>query len=223
MIDLSGHVLVLDLDDTLYLERDFARSGFAAVGRWMHAEHGIRGFAGCCADLFDQGVRGNIFDRALESLGGRGAAVPVADLVEVYRSHKPDIALAEDASRLLSRMRGLPSALITDGPLTCQGNKVAALGLQRRLGKLVLTGALPQGCGKPNPMAFEMVEQWSGRQPQEHVYVADNPKKDFLAPRRRGWLTVQIQRPGRIHLEEAPTAAHAAVHAIDTLDAIGLR
>ena len=29
-----AEVIVLDLDDTLYLERDYARSGFAAVG-WI--------------------------------------------------------------------------------------------------------------------------------------------------------------------------------------------
>lgn len=223
MIDLSAHVLVLDLDDTLYLERDYARSGFAAVGSWAEAEHGVTGLAQACLDLFEDGVRGTIFDRALQALEVDDGIIQVATLVERYRTHRPAITLAEDATRLLRRARGLPSALITDGPLTCQSNKVAALDLPRRLGKVILTGALPQGCGKPHPMAFEQVEDWSGKPPSSHVYIADNLAKDFLAPRRRGWLTVQIARPGRIHQGEAPTAAHAAVHAIATLDEIWLR
>jgi len=223
MIDLSEHVIVLDLDDTLYLERDYARSGFAAVGRWAQAEHDIDGLADCCLALFEAGVRGTIFDRALQSLGVDSQSIAIARLVEIYRSHMPRITLADDAARLMRRVRGIPTALITDGPLACQSNKVTALDLQRRIGKVILTAALPAGCGKPHPLAFAQVEQWSGKAPSSHVYIADNLAKDFVAPRKRGWLTVQIARPGRIHQGEAPTAAHAAVHAIDTLDEIILR
>ena len=223
MIDLSGHVIVLDLDDTLYLERDYAFSGFAAVGRWIEETHGISAFAEVCTGLFDRGVRANIFDRGLASLGPEGAEISVAAMVEIYRTHKPCIALAEDAARFLRRLRFMQSALISDGPLVCQQNKLAALDLERRIGRVILTDALPCGCGKPSPVAFELVEEWSRQPAEKHVYVADNLTKDFLAPRRRGWLTVQIRRPGRVHLEDAPTGAYAAVHAIETLDEIGLR
>ena len=40
---MSGLVLVFDLDDTLYPERQFALSGFTAAGRWAEAELGDRG------------------------------------------------------------------------------------------------------------------------------------------------------------------------------------
>lgn len=223
MIDLSHHIIVLDLDDTLYLERDFAHSGFNAVGRWMETQYGVIDFGVTCTDLFDHGARGNVFDLALNTLGTQSQLVTVSELVEVYRTHKPEIVLADDAVEFLRRLRGLPCALITDGPATCQGNKIAALELEGRIGLLILTGTLPEGCGKPHPMAFERVEQWSGRPAADHVYIADNPAKDFITPRRRGWLTVQIQRPERIHLGDAPTAAHAAVHAIESLSEIILR
>ena len=36
-------VIVFDLDDTLYLERDFVRSGFAAVDRWVSDRFAISG------------------------------------------------------------------------------------------------------------------------------------------------------------------------------------
>lgn len=223
MIDLSGHVIVLDMDDTLYHEADYARSGFAAVGRWMMAQHGIDGFANACIELFDAGVRGNVFDQALDTLGPVHKHIAISEMVAIYRAHRPKIALEQDAARLLRRLHNRPSALITDGPLDCQCNKVDALGLRGRIGKIILTAELPSGCGKPHAMPFEMVEEWSGQAPQSHVYIADNPAKDFLAPKRRGWLTVQIDRPERIHVDVAPTAAHAAVHAIESLDEISLR
>ena len=31
------------------------------------------------------------------------------------------------------------------------------------------------------------------------AYVADNPLKDFVTPRARGWWTVQVERPERVH------------------------
>ena len=49
--------LVFDLDDTLYLERDFARSGFAAAGDWLQQELGIGGFAETGWRIFEAGDR----------------------------------------------------------------------------------------------------------------------------------------------------------------------
>ncbi|WP_395327344.1 HAD family hydrolase [Novosphingobium sp. BL-8H] len=215
-------VVVFDLDDTLYLERDFALSGFAAVGRRLEMRHGITGFSEECARLLDEGVRGSIFDRALAALGALSAGIAIADLVALYRRHRPKITLAPDAARLLDRIDGRTGALITDGPARMQAGKVGALGIATQLGRLVLTGMLPPGCGKPHPMPFQLVERWSGRPPHDHVYIADNGAKDFVGPRARGWRTVQILREGRIHRGDPPTAAHAADAVVDTLDAVQL-
>lgn len=220
MVDIPHPVVVLDLDDTLYLERDFARSGFAAVGRHLEESRGLTGYAEHCARLLDEGHRGTVFDAALAAMGL--AAIEVAPLVALYRGHAPEIALAEDAGRLLDRLGARASAIITDGPAQTQGNKVAALGLHDRIGKVILTGLLPEGCGKPHAMAYEMVEQWSGRPAADHVYIADNAAKDFVTPRARGWTTVQILRERRIHGCTAPTPDHAAHHVVVSLDELRL-
>lgn len=220
MVDIHQSVLVLDLDDTLYLERDFALSGFAAVGRHLEEHHGVSGYAGECARLLCEGHRGTVFDAALAAMSL--PTIEIAPLVALYRSHAPRIALADDAARLLGRLGTRASAIITDGPGQTQGNKVAALGLYDRIGKVILTGLLPEGCGKPHAMAYEMVEQWSGRTAAEHVYVADNAAKDFVTPRARGWTTVQILRDDRIHACTPPTPDHAAHHVVRSLDELTL-
>jgi putative hydrolase of the HAD superfamily len=220
VVEIANQVLVLDLDDTLYLERDFALSGFAAVGRHLEDSHGVSGYAAHCARLLDEGHRGTVFDEALAAMGL--PTIEVAPLVALYRGHLPEIALADDAVRLLARLGGRASAIITDGPAQTQGNKVSALGLYERIGKVVLTGLLPEGCGKPHAMAYELVEQWSGRPAVDHVYVADNAAKDFVTPRARGWTTVQILRERRIHPCTAPTPDHAAHHVVASLDELAL-
>ncbi|WP_018185294.1 HAD family hydrolase [Kaistia granuli] len=216
-------LIVFDLDDTLYLERDFARSGFAAAGAWLQERAGIAGLGEVCRAFFDAGLRGRIFDEALACLGVPPDPALLEQLISVYRSHEPDIALAADAARYLDGRDGLvPSALITDGPATTQQAKVRALGLDKRLDCIVCTGALGPGRGKPHPEAFERVEAWAARYGLPLAYVADNPLKDFVTPRARGWWTVQIERPERVHHVVAPNAAHAAharIASLDELDA----
>lgn len=210
-------VFVFDLDDTLYLERDFACSGFAAVGRHLRDELGLDGFAARCESLLLSGVRGTIFDRALRELGRDSDAVLVKRLVEIYRSHMPQIALAPDAEACLSRLHGR-LALITDGPARTQRAKIAALGLEPRIGLIITTGAWPGDFGKPHPRAFQDVMAWSGQPAHAHTYVADNAAKDFVAPRALGWRTIQIVRPGSIHRALPPSPDHVAEMVIETLD-----
>ena len=50
--------------------------------------------------------------------------------------------------------------------------------------------------------------------------MADNPAKDFLTSRARGWLTIQIARPERIHQLNPPSLAHKADATISTLDVL---
>ncbi|MGB3797452.1 MAG: HAD family hydrolase [Alteraurantiacibacter sp.] len=210
-------VLVFDLDDTLYLERDFAFSGFVAVEAHLRVMHGDAVAPGTCRALFEQGMRGEIFNRALEQFGLTADAGTIRALVEVYRGHDPQIAPCPDTIRFLaadSRRR----AIITDGPAAMQRSKIAALGFGDQFGLIIPTGELPDGMGKPHPRAFEQVMEWSGEASARHIYIADNPAKDFIAPRALGWRTVQINREGRVHSPDAKSRDHAAEKTIGSLD-----
>jgi hypothetical protein len=123
-------LIVFDLDDTLYLERDFAFSGYAALDPYVHEITGRGGFGATCRAAFMAGRRQRIFDEALSALGVPPTPAVVADLVDRYREHDPDIELCADARRCLDRLSGrLPLGLITDGPEVTQRAKIAALGI----------------------------------------------------------------------------------------------
>src|SRR5919109_3451394 len=123
-------VVVFDLDDTLYLERDYVRSGFVAVDRWVNDRFSISGFFDRAWALFEAGRRGDIFDRAIVELTARPNPELVRDLVDVYRGHTPSIRLAPDAEAALPGLGArYRTALLTDGIGTTQARKVAALGL----------------------------------------------------------------------------------------------
>lgn len=195
----ADHLVVFDVDDTLYLERDYVASGFRAVGDHVESTYGIDGFASAAWSLFTRGVRGNIFDRTLADLAVPRQRISVQDLVTVYRTHPPDIALLKDAKAAIAHVlkAGASLGFLTDGPVESQAAKVKALGLGELTEYIVLTGSYGPGFGKPHPRGFEDLERRSGK--RSCTYVADNPTKDFGAPHSMGWRTIRVRREGSLH------------------------
>ncbi len=196
--------VVFDVDDTLYLERHYVRSGLAAVDRWLAEHLGRAGFFDRAWEAFDRGVRGNLFDRVLAGwnlpVSAEALARLVQQLVTIYRTHDPAIALAPDAEACLARLHpGFRLAAVSDGPLPSQRAKVRRLGLERWMEPIVLTASLGPGFAKPSTEPFRAVERFLGVSGERCVYVADNPAKDFHGPQALGWQTVRIRRPLGLH------------------------
>jgi len=189
---------VFDIDDTLYLERDYVHSGFEAVGRWAAKWIQIEDFAEECRRRFNAGRRKSIFDEVLRESGRKANPELVSALVEVYRTHTPSIALAPDACEALEAISHIASiAVISDGPAASQSKKAEALGLSSFAEPIVLTELLGGEFRKPHPRAFQQIEHC--RPASVYVYIADNPLKDFAAPQQLGWITVRLRRPEGLH------------------------
>jgi putative hydrolase of the HAD superfamily len=215
----SDSCIVFDVDDTLYLERDYVRSGFRAVGERVRERLGVAGFDEVAWALFERGQRKTIFDRALEELGFENEdANLIGELVRVYRDHRPTIALLPDARACLERLVGrFRLGVVTDGPEESQRAKVEALGLARFIPHVIVTGDLGPCMGKPAPAPFLRIEQATGCRGARCAYIADNPVKDFIAPRALGWRTVRIRRPAGLHAR-APGAADIDLATLDGLE-----
>jgi len=194
--------IVFDLDDTLYLERDFVRSGFTAVDTWIRERFAISGFLERAWLLFERGRRRDIFDQVLPMLAIRPSPDLIDQLVRIYRGHAPAIRLAADAEESLSALRPrCRCALVTDGPRAPPARKVQALGLINRLQPVIYTDAFGRGMAKPHPCGFLAVQDELGLPACEFVYIADNPAKDFIAPRRLGWKTIRVRRPEGLYTQ----------------------
>ena len=193
-------VVAFDLDDTLYLERDFVRSGFAAVGGWLATERGVRGFEACAWRFFEAGRRGDIFDRVLPRLGIEPEGTLIDRLVRVYREHLPTIRLEPAAADLLGRLSGrCHLAVLTDGFHHTQQRKIAALGLDTRCRPIVCTDRWGRDHWKPCPRGFERIREALGAPPAQCLYIGDNPAKDFRAPKALGWRTLRVRHPQGEH------------------------
>lgn len=194
--------VVFDLDDTLYLERDYARSGFHAVGEWCSEWLGLKGVQECAQMLFDEGRRGNIFDVVLERLGAVPDPSTVARMVRRYREHVPDIKLLPDVVECLTRLEEAGTvylSLLTDGNPVSQRSKINALGLRDRFNTTVITGEWGIEYFKPHLRGYQYIESKSVGCQGRFVYIADNPSKDFFAPQILGWNAIRVRRPGGLH------------------------
>lgn len=213
-------VIVFDLDDTLYLERDFSYSGYQVVGVWARRELGIEDFADRVWRLFLEEPRPNLFNLALGELGIEPKKELIMAMVEVFRDHKPTIALQPDAERILARRAAYAGfALLTDGYAHTQQRKIDALGVAAVCEPAIKTGDWGRRYWKPHTRGFEAIQAHYGLPSPAFTYVGDNPIKDFIAPRALGWNTVRLKREGALHARrKAPSREAEAAVSITSLD-----
>ncbi len=219
---MTTTALAFDLDDTLFLERDYVRSAFQSVDVYLRdfIRDDFPWFDMLWADFLD-GVRGNAFDRVLEQAGIQPTPDLIRTLIRVYREHRPKIAPLDDVMPALLRLPIPPEkmGIITDGPVVMQRRKFGALGLAARLRHAIFTDAWGVAYRKPHERAFETFEWLSATPAGQCAYVSDNPLKDFRAPHARGWTTVRVVRAGGMHAH-LPSAAGEVDHCIESLTSL---
>ncbi len=219
--------VIFDLDDTLYDEVEYCRSGLKAVAEFIggqpdmpSTEHIFNAFW----KQFSKGSRAKIFNAALKMLGVPYTDDSVGKLVQVYREHNPAITLPKDSKGVLDKLKAKYTlALLTDGFLPAQQLKVQALEIRQYFKCIIYTEQLGRQYWKPSPLGFEKILQALNAKPENAAYVADNAEKDFIAPNNLGLLTIRIIRPAGIHKESAnePCAsARYVIHKISQLPAL---
>ncbi len=197
--------LVFDLDDTLYPESDFVAGGFRAVARYVSGKYG-----GSCGDIFCSMMasfassgRRSVLPRVVKDF--LGDAVPVGELVEVYREHVPEIRLYPGYRCLLEKLgREYKLGIITDGLPEVQRRKVRALGLEYRFDKIIYTWDYGSEKGKPHPLTFSLMLDFLRADPCEALYVGDNPDKDCRGAHGAGMRFAHVCAPHARAISDSP-------------------
>jgi len=213
--------IAFDLDDTLYDEFDYCKSGFTAVADFLSARAEPLTSAdifNCLWAQFTGGDRKTTFNTALDKLAIAYDDKLIGELITTYRNHEPKITLPADAATLLDQLRGYyKMALLTDGFLPAQQLKVRALHIEEYFDCIVYTEQLGREFWKPSPVGFEKIMDQLDVPAEQIVYVADNERKDFIAPNRLGFMTVRIIRPAGIHEFTSPQPDAKADYVINEL------
>jgi len=189
-------LVVFDMDDTLFLEKDFVKSGFLAVNHFLIDEYKINGFYNKAWERFCSGQKKFIFNHVLNDLNydGDGDKL-VIKLLNIYRTHMPKIKLFDDAKWAIQHYSSACSiALLSDGYLQTQKNKAEALGIFKYFNKMYFTDYWGREFWKPNPFVFQILQKDFSANNDTFVYISDNPLKDFIAPNKLGWKSIYIKR-----------------------------
>ncbi|MGE5606004.1 MAG: HAD family hydrolase [Bacteroidota bacterium] len=185
-------ILVFDLDDTLYEELTFVKSGFRAVAYYLNEQYSIPVQNGLDFMLRKlSSGRGRIFDDLLIHHGIFKKNL-VRKCVSTYRLHQPEIKLYPEADACLERFRHYPLYIVTDGNKVVQNNKIKALGLDKRVKYCYITHRYGIKNAKPSPYCFVKICEREKVNPKEVVYIADNPHKDFVGIKPLGFKTIRV-------------------------------
>lgn len=185
--------VVFDLDDTLYNEKEYVRSGFRAVADFIGADDGAEKLW----NYFE--ANKPPVDLLLEDLG---CIDKKSECLRVYREHKPDIAFRVGAENLLSRLKaeGFRIGIITDGRPEGQRNKIAALGVEDMVDDIIVTDELGGAqFRKPCDIAFRIMQRRWAIPFEQMIYVGDNITKDFQAPEQLGMKWLLVKNPDGIY------------------------
>ena len=167
--------IIFDLDDTIYPEIEYVKSGFKAIGKAFKDES----LAEKLFTLFQENPV-DVYQRAGFSES------ECQKCIEIYRKHIPDLVLREDYANVFKKLRkdGIKLGIITDGRPEGQWNKIRALKLDDFMDEIIVTDELGGiEYRKPNPKAYQIMKEKLGVKYNEMMYIGDNPKKDFTAPK----------------------------------------
>lgn len=208
----SAKGVIFDLDDTLYPEKEYVRSGFLAVARYL----GNKRYADRLWCYFRDGKP------AIDSLLADENLMSEKDkCLEVFRGHTPRIAFIDGALETLQKLRkaGVKLGVVTDGRITGQKKKIKVLGLERLVDDIIITDELGgTQFRKPNDISFRIIQlRW--KIPFEQiVYVGDNTGKDFQAPRQLGMQTILFQnKEGLYYQPDGKLDGGVVIQKIDEL------
>lgn len=183
--------VIFDLDDTLYSEKEYVRSGFRAVERYL-------GDSGIAYELWNEFEAGKqAIDEVLKRLNRKDE---IQECVRIYREHKPSLHLYDGVRELIASLqkRGIKVGIITDGRPNGQKNKIEALGLEGL--DVIITDELGGiQFRKPCDIAFRIMARRWKMDYQDIVYIGDNEEKDFQASLQLGMQSIWFRNDDRIY------------------------
>jgi len=185
----------------LFPEIEYIQSGFNAVSKLLENKYGVKNIYSELITTFHAGEKEKTFDKTLDNLGIKYNESLINEIVKHYRAHNPKITPYSDVLPTLHYLKQrYLLALLTDGYLDVQKNKLQALNIRYFFHKIIYTDKYGKENWKPNAFAYQIIMDYFSVNGSECVYIGDNVEKDFYAPNQLGWTTIQIKRDAGIYL-----------------------
>ena len=188
--------IVFDLDDTLYSEKEYVRSGYKAVACFLPY---VENAESKLWTAFGNNLPA--IDTVLENEGIYSENLK-RQCLDVYRCHKPSIHLYDGVLEMFNelRCRRIDVGIITDGRPKGQWAKIKALGLENYAKHIIVTDEMGGiEFRKPCEKAFLLMAEKMKLSYQDMCYVGDNIQKDFVAPEKLGMKSIWFRNKDGIY------------------------
>ena len=187
-------ILIFDLDDTLYDEIEYVKSGFKAVSIYLEEKYSLNQgetLSFMLKSLKDNG-RGKIFDHLLSHYGFLSKK-NLSKCISCYRTHNPSIKIKEQTlSLLISLKKHNKLYIVTDGNKIVQKKKINALNIEHLFKKIFITHRFGIKNAKPSLHCFQIIKKNENCKWDDIYYIGDNPYKDFANLNIVGANTIRI-------------------------------
>ncbi len=187
--------VVFDLDDTLYYEIDFLKSAYRHISNKINPDIENNIYTDLL-NWYNQGL--NPFSHLIKEYQ---TTFSVNQLLDLYRFHKPQIKIHAEAFDFLKWLikQKIHIGLITDGRSITQRNKLESLQITDLFTDIIISEEF--GCEKPDKNNFLY---FAKKYPNKNfTYIADNTKKDFIAPKELNWQMICLLDNGNnIHKQD---------------------
>jgi putative hydrolase of the HAD superfamily len=85
---------------------------------------------------------------------------------------------------------------------------------------IIFTGSHGINWVKPSMLPFLELMKRERVLAKECIYIADNPRKDFLGPNMLGWLTIRVRNNEGLYYHELPLQGGEPDITVDNLDGV---
>lgn len=186
-------ILIFDLDDTLYPEIEYVRSGFLAVANELNHLFNwpVTDSFNFMLKTLDEKGRGSVFNDLLH-YHGKLSKKNVKLCINKYRHHKPNIFLSKNVKSVIKYFPG-NKYVVTDGHKIAQGNKVEALGISSFFKHVFITHRYGIKNSKPSIHCFDLIRKREKCEWSDMCYIGDNPNKDFVNLKPLGVHTIRLK------------------------------
>lgn len=177
---MNKPVIVFDLDDTFINEINYLKSAYFEIAESLDQDNKIEVYEKMLSDYFN-GF--NVF----QNLTAIYHQKTLEDLLSAYRNHWPTMPLKPYSLETLNYLKekGCILGIITDGRSITQRNKLKATKIENYFDEIIISEEF--GSGKPSVENYEIFHKYRA---DRYYYIADNPRKDFLAPNKLNWETI---------------------------------
>jgi len=186
--------VIFDLDDTLYNEIDYIKSGFKAIANTYPEIDTLYEDLLYAFEHSKQAINEAFIKHSMED--------KIDEALNIYRNHVPNITLRREVMNMLERIKQTKKvAIITEGRPEGQRLKLRALQL------LDIPFIINDEFGgieyrKPNEYGFIKMCERLDVDFNKAVYIGDNINKDLIAPEKLGMKSIYLKNNTGIYFKK---------------------